>query len=94
MMAITADGQLNPELAAGEWVPPALHPLIELLLLQNHQHWWWDSCSKTHTHTEHKFEKLEVALEIFLEFFPASRRWSWNFLRRFSCFKKLVWNFS
>jgi len=48
----------------------------------------------THIHTEHRFEKLEVALEIFLEFFPASRRWSWNFLRRFSCFKKLVWNFS
>jgi hypothetical protein len=29
-----------------------------------------------HTHTQHRFEKLEVALEIFLEFFPASRRWS------------------
>ncbi len=84
MMAITADGQLNPELAAGEWVPPALHPLIKLLLLQNHQYWWWESCSKTLTHTEHRFEKLEVALEIC----------SGNFLRIFPCFKKVVLKFS
>ncbi len=33
MMAITTDGQLR--LAASEWVPPAPHPLIDLLLLLN-----------------------------------------------------------
>jgi hypothetical protein len=33
MMAITADGRLR--LAAGECVPPAPHPLIDLLLLLN-----------------------------------------------------------
>jgi hypothetical protein len=30
----------------------------------------------THTHTQHRFENLEVALEVFLEFFPSSRKWS------------------